>query len=112
MSGLQQKVAKTAKRAGLMSGGAIFCAVGTGFLTVAGWFALAPVVGTAMTAAIIAGIYLGVGLIMIGLGAASSRSEPVRVKAPSQPAETAGPPIMQAFLYGLQAGASADNKRS
>ncbi|WP_370400459.1 phage holin family protein [Sulfitobacter sp. JB4-11] len=110
MFDIEQKVANTAKRAGLLSGGLLLCAVGTAFLTVAGWFALVPVVGLQMTALIIAGCYLGIGLIMIGVGSGSSDTS-APTKAESRKAEVGGPPIVQAFMYGLQAGAQAERKR-
>ena len=111
MFGIEQKVAKTAKRAGLLSGGLLLCAVGTGFLTVAGWLALVPLVGVQLTAAIVAGVYLGAGFILLGLGAKDAEPE-APLKATSETVETAAaPPIVQAFMYGLQAGAHAEQRR-
>lgn len=111
MFGIGETIAHSAKRAGLLSGGLLLCTVGTGFLTVSGWFALWPVMGTAMTALIIAGIYLGVGLILIGASAQSKPTAPI-AQQPSAPQAAQTPPLMQAFLYGLQAGSQADKARS
>lgn len=109
MFGIRKKVATAAKRAGLMTGGLLFCLIGTGFLTLAGWLALLPLVGVQLTAMIFAGLYLGVGLILIGASAGLH-------DVPEPRAATAthgdGPPIVQAFMYGLQAGAQADYNRS
>lgn len=110
MFGIEQKVARTAKRAGLLSGGLLLCTVGVGFLTVAGWFALLPVVGAQNTALIFAGIYVGVGLIMIGTGSPNKQPElPEQTHTPQPTAKT--PPVLDAFMYGLQAGAHVDRAR-
>ncbi len=109
MFGIQKKVATTAKRAGLLTGGLLLCIVGTGFLTVAGWLALLPLVGVQSTAAIFAGLYLGIGLILIGL---STRSDGKQEPHAATETHSEGPPIVQAFMYGLQAGARADHTGS
>lgn len=111
MFGIRDKVAKTAKKAGFLTGGLLFCSVGMAFLTVAGWLALAPIVGPQVTATIIAGVYLGIGFILIGLGAGGeteTREEPAAKPAAT---DSDSPPIIQAFMYGLQAGARADQAR-
>lgn len=110
MFGIREKAAKTARQAGLLTGGLLLCAIGTGFLTAAGWLALAPIVGAATTATIIAAIYLGVGCIIIGVAAqgqthSSPPPKPQTTQAPD------APPILQAFMYGLQAGAQSDRAR-
>jgi hypothetical protein len=110
MFAIEQKVANTAKRAGLLSGGLLFCLVGAGFLTVAGWLALTPIIGAKLTALVIAGVYLGFGCIMIGLGTKSVGQDPVQTgKRPE--ADAAAPPIVQAFMFGLQAGSQAEQRR-
>ncbi|WP_412176194.1 phage holin family protein [Lentibacter sp. XHP0401] len=111
MFGIERKVAHTVKRAGLLTGGLLLCSVGAGFLTVAGWLILLPLVGTATTALIVACVYLGFGLIMLAIGSTRRRDNlkpPAEEKAPS----TDGPPIMQAFLFGLHAGAQADRGKT
>ncbi len=110
MFGIQKKVATTAKRAGLLSGGLLLCIIGTGFLTVAGWLALLQLVGAQLTAAIFAGLYLGIGLILVGLSTQSGDEPDMRDAATATHGE--GPPIVQAFMYGLQAGARADRTGS
>ncbi len=111
---IREKAKRTVKRAGLLTGGLLLCTVGIGFLTVAAWLALVPTVGVQTAATIIAAAYLGSGLILVGLATASSgasghRSEQHTKNAAAAPSD--GPPIMQAFMYGLQAGAQADQKR-
>lgn len=116
MLGIRRKVAQTAKRAGFLTGGLLLCSVGAGFLTVAGWMTLLPLVGMASTALIVACIYIGLGLIFVAMGASGGDDAPqaqVNHHANSQQAPpTGGPPIMQAFLFGLQAGATADKKKN
>ena len=106
-------MALAVRRAGFLSGGLLLCGVGLAFLTVAAWFALAPTIGITGTAAIIACFYIGLGLILIGM---ASRLRVVAPMAAAPVAPTAGfvgPPMMQAFLYGLQAGAASNlGKRS
>lgn len=111
MGVVKQKIAASAKRAGFLTGGLLFCAVGAGFLTLAAWLVLVPLVGGLSAASIIGCSYFGVGLVLIGL---ASRSTEVEATAQPEPAaaSTGGPPIMQAFMYGLQAGAQAEKSRS
>ncbi|WP_299728040.1 phage holin family protein [uncultured Tateyamaria sp.] len=111
MFGIEKKVAQTAKRAGLLSGGLLLCSVGVGFLTVAGWFALVPLLGTQNTALILAGVYVGIGLIMIGVGSHRSARRSDASMARTQAQAATAPPIVEAFMYGLQAGARADQAR-
>ncbi|RLJ51658.1 putative superfamily III holin-X [Litoreibacter meonggei] len=110
MFNIEQKVAKTARKVGLLSGGLLLCSIGIGFLTVAGWLALAPIVGVQLTATIMAGLYLGVGCIMIGISSRNSHS-PEYQKQAEAPVKPEGPPVMQAFMFGLQAGAKAEQAR-
>lgn len=108
MFDIEQKVANTARRAGLLSGGLLLCAVGTAFLTVAGWLALVPIVGVQLTATVVAGVYLGVGCILIGVSAKGADRK-ARQKPSHASSNAAGPPIVQAFMFGLQAGAQAEH---
>ncbi|MFQ1702080.1 hypothetical protein ACJ5NV_15940 [Loktanella agnita] len=100
-------MALAAKRAGFLTGGLLLCGVGLAFLTVSAWFALAPTIGITGTAAIIAGFYFGLGLILIGMGSRARMVAPVAAAPAAAAAPFAGPPMMQAFLYGLQAGAAS-----
>ena len=107
---LERKIANTAKKAAFVSGGLLCCIVGAGFFTLAAWLSLVPLVGLLMSAVILASAYLGIGLILLGLGQTTSHSD-----APAEPmqasSEVAGPPIVQAFMHGLQAGAKAEQAR-
>jgi len=104
---VKKSASEKARRAGVISAGAVISCVGVAFLTAAAWIYLSAVLDTLLAAMIIGAAYLGVGLIMIGLGA--NRKQPVP-PAPQPAAAPEGPPMMQAFMYGLQAGASADRR--
>jgi hypothetical protein len=69
---------------------------------VAAWIYLATLDGALFAAGIIGAVYVGFGLILIGLASArkgeSTRAQP----APQTSAQT--PPLAEAFLFGLQAG--------
>lgn len=110
MVNIKQKAAKTAKKAGFLSGGLLLCAAGIAFLTVAVWFALLPHYGVPMTATLVGCIYLGAGCIFIAVGL--RRTEPVEKSAPTHdPATSDDPSVLQAFMYGLQAGTKARQAR-
>ena len=111
MFGIEQRLAHTAKRAGLLSGGLLLCTVGAGFLTVAGWITLYPLIGIVNTALVFSGLYLGVGLIMIGAGAHRTSSRSHNASSQAQSRATTTQPIIEAFIFGVQAGARADRAR-
>jgi hypothetical protein len=99
---IEQKASRAAKSAVLGTGGALCLAVGAGFLTVAAWIFLATLESTLFAAGIIGAVYLGLGLILIGL-ASARRGAPVRVQ-PEPETSPKTPPLAEAFLFGLQAG--------
>ena len=110
MFGIRYRLQSAARRAGLLSGGLVLCAVGAGFMTASAWIALVPVGGAAYAARAISCAYFGVGLIMIG---ASRRHYVVPTHHVATPAAQTpfSPPMMQAFMYGVQAGAQANHRR-
>lgn len=111
MFGIEQRAARAARRAGLISAGVLLCSCGVVFLTVAGWLALLPIVGAAQTATIFALLYLGVGALLMGFASRSEQHSPKSHPAKSEETPpTEGPPIMQAFMYGLQAGAQSKSQ--
>jgi len=112
LEGLKTKAATTAKRAGLLSGGLLAITVGLGFLTAAAWIYLARVTDAQMAALVIGGVYAGLGFVMVGLASSGGSQD---APAPHPKAATQGPieqpPLMQAFLQGMQAGVSATQSR-
>ena len=94
-----------------MCGGAILMMVGLAFLTVSLWLHLSLVYGTIFAATVIGTAYFGVGLLILGIAAAGEKPlppdehPPVHVNKRPPPAD--GPAIIEAFLYGMQAGTNA-----
>ncbi len=112
MFGIEKKVTRTAKRAGLYTGGLLLCSVGVAFMTAAAWIALATALDAQIAAIVIGCAYLGVGLVIFGVAASSPSQEQPKAPHAEQPkAPSDAPPIVQAFMYGLQAGAEANQTR-
>ena len=110
MQSLKAKAKDKAQRAAFVSSGALFCLAGLAFLTLAGWFFLLTLMGPLEAALVLAGVYFGIGLILVGLGLRREAPEIEEVTEEDVPVSDA-PPIMQAFLYGMQAGAKAGSGR-
>ena len=108
---IKQAAARAALRTAMLSGGAICVLVGIGFLTMALWLHLALLFGAILASLIIGAAYLGVGLIVMGLGIAKPAHESATASGPqpeAAPTDTSdAPPLVQAFLYGMQAGMKA-----
>ena len=110
MIATNHEVAQTAKRAGMISAGSLCCIVGAGLLTVSGWLLLVPLFGSTAAALILAGVYLGCGVILIAVGADNAPAaypDPAAVKQP----QAAALPMMQAFVFGVQAGSAIRKRR-
>jgi hypothetical protein len=101
---IKQKARQTAKRAGLFAGGMVFIAVGVGFLTLAAWFQLRTGFSPAQAGLILAAAYLGIGLVLIGCARNTGPSEATPSSDRPEKIPSEAPPLMQAFLYGIQAG--------
>lgn len=117
LSRIKQSAAHAARKAGLLTGGLLCVVVGLAFLTVAAWIYLAATLDALAAASIIGGVYTGLGLILIGVGgssgtgsaeAAAHRAALHEAEARHAPAGEA-PPLMQAFLFGMQAGTNASS---
>ncbi|UYV38261.1 hypothetical protein N4R57_04005 [Rhodobacteraceae bacterium D3-12] len=117
LSGIKQTAADAARKAGLLTGGLLCVGVGLAFLTAAAWIYLAATLDALAAASIIGGVYAGLGLILIGVASSSgARNAQARAyrealhesEAQHAPAGEA-PPLMQAFLYGMQAGTNASS---
>ncbi len=111
MFSIKKKATQTAKRAGLLTGGAILCVVGVGFFTLAVWFYLLTVLSALQAALTIGAGYFGVGLLMIGVGSKRShRAEPL-LRDPEPARQPDVPPLLQALLFGIEAGSKVSGKR-
>lgn len=106
MFSLKQKATQTAKRAGLMTAGVTLCAIGIGFCTAAAWLQLSVTFSLVHTALIIAACYLGIGFVLIAVGRSPNKDTNPSTAFTSETKSDA-PPLMQAFLHGMQAGANA-----
>ena len=102
---LEQRARGAARRgvSGLL--GAIFVAVGLGFLTHAAWIALAEARGALFAAQVLGGVYVFLGGVLLvaaarGSGAAQPASRPV-----ARPATATM--LVEAFLVGLAAAKAA-----
>ena len=114
---IKHTATKAARKAGLMTGGLLCVVIGLGFLTVAAWLYLAAAIDRPSAAMIIGAIYAGLGLLLVGFASlksptsseSKSRFDPLRdAESQAKPA-TNSSPLMQAFLFGLQAGTSASS---
>lgn len=110
MFSLKQKATQTAKRAGLMTAGILLCCVGIGFCTAAAWLQLSVTFSAVQTALIIAACYVGLGLVLVAAGRSPGKATEQPSAFASEPKSDA-PPIMQAFLHGMQAGANAKTSK-
>nr|WP_323778273.1 hypothetical protein [Amylibacter sp.] len=108
---LKHATARAARKAGILCGGVICILVGAGFLTVSLWIYLSTAYDTAFAASVLGCGYMGIGLLVIGLiGFGGKDPEPPRAHAASAPPAD-GPAMMQAFLYGMQAGSDTQKPK-
>ncbi|KAJ04233.1 phage holin family protein [Sulfitobacter mediterraneus] len=112
LSKVKHSATRAARKAGMVSAGALCVLVGAGFLTGAAWIFLATAYDTLIAASVIGAAYAGIGLLLVGL---AGSDEPEHRPAPepdpkAAPASADAPPLLQAFLFGLQAGASSDRR--
>lgn len=105
LGSIERKATRVARGVALSLTGAICVAVGLGFLTVGGWIYLTAIEGTLFAAVVIGAIYVGLGLVLIGVTSARRAPSPAAQPNPQVPALT------EAFLVGLEAGRSAKQTR-
>lgn len=113
ISAVKHRSARAIRRALICGLGGIFLAVGLGFLTSAAWILLEDAYSALSAALILAALYAGIGLIMLGIVASSrsrdahdSRTAPLRdPTTPPQPGTI--PPLAEAFIIGLNAALAA-----
>lgn len=114
---VKQKSARAIRRALLNACGGVLVAIGLGFLTCAAWIMLEDAYSAIAAALVLAGIYGGLGLILLGVAASSGTRDkadpetaPLRdPSAPPQPG--AMPPLVEAFMIGLNAALAARGRR-
>lgn len=116
---LSNRVSHAARKAGLLTGGLLCATVGGAFLTLAAWIYLSAEQGAQAAALIIGAAYFGIGMLILavassssGSGQSSAHTKPqAAATRPREAVDPDAPPIMQAFLYGLQAGISSETRR-
>ncbi|MEM9583782.1 MAG: hypothetical protein AAGA08_11755 [Pseudomonadota bacterium] len=113
LDALKSKAACTAKRAGLLSGGLLMLSVGTAFLTVAAWIYLTSLADALTAATVIGAVYCGLGFVLFGWASTGTgrTKEHTVTEARSHATTEHHPPLMQAFLHGMQAGVNATHHR-
>ena len=105
---IDRKVARAGKTAALGLGAGLLLIAGLAFLTVAAWITLATAAGALTAATVVGAVYLGAGCIMLAI-ALTGRDKPDHATAnyaahePEIPSDT--PPLMAAFMHGMNAGA-------
>lgn len=101
MFSIKQKAHRKAKRAGFLSVGLLLLTVAAGFLTLAGWFQLRLDFSPVHSAFILTAVFAGVGMVLTAVAINHGRTD--TSPQPDHPAYDT-PPLIKAFLYGLQAG--------
>jgi hypothetical protein len=101
----------------LMAGGALVL-VGTAFLIAAMWIAVEQAFGSLAASLVVAGVLLGIGLLVLALAPHQPRFTSVDARL-RQKARTGGlyqptgtlPPVAEAFLFGLAVSMQIRNSR-
>ncbi len=113
ISAIKDRSARAIRRALIGVVGGIFVAVGVGFLTSAAWIMLEDVYSSLAAALILAGVYIGIGLIAFGVVSSSAKREvSAAPRSPlnnptTSPHPGAMPPLAEAFIIGLNAAVAA-----
>lgn len=95
---------RAARAMALSAAGGILVFVGAGFLTLAAWIMLATAYGTLTAAAVIGAVYMGLGLICLGLAGRRPHAPPPPPPPPIDPTAHLIAQVAEGFLTGLRAG--------
>lgn len=111
ITGLKIEAQATMRRLSYAMGGMIFCLIGFGFLSAAGWMLLAEWRDALFATLVVGAVYFGLGLIFLGLSRRAYRAKDLRIAAEAgaaaqsdAPKRAALPPMAEAFMTGLNAG--------
>ncbi len=117
LDAIKDRSARAMRRALLRIVGGVLLAIGAGFLTAALWIMLEEVYSAMAAAFILAAIFIGIGLILLGVAASAAtreariaRAEAAR-EAAAPPGARAMPPLAEAFFAGLNAALAARGRR-
>ena len=108
-AGLRFEAHVVARRTALVTGGAIFLFVGLTLLSVAGWIVVSEMRDAVFATLVFAGVYSGIGLILIGLSRRPPRIPTAAARSVAAPTAAATPavaflPVVEAFATGFYAG--------
>lgn len=118
--GLKMRAELAAKRVSRSIAGTILILIGIGFLTIAGWIKLSELYGALNASLVLGGAFVLMGCILLVLARAArvrTRPGPAMAAAvhggatPSSDAAHRMPPLMEAFVVGLNAGAASSAAR-
>lgn len=109
-SSVERKAKQAARSAALLSAGGLCLTVGAGFLTVGAWIFLVSVSDNLTAAIAIGAIYSGLGLVLIGVASSKGDSNGTITGQHQHQSDPQSPPLVQAFLHGMQAGADAKRR--
>ncbi len=105
---IEEKAARAGRKAALGFGATLCLIAGAAFLTTAAWIALSIAADTLTAAFVIGMAYTGLGIVLFAFAKMGHQSSHDEAKAESSPqVETDAPPIIAAFVHGMNAGAQA-----
>lgn len=111
MFGIEHKVARTARKAGLVTASAALTCVGAGFLTAAAWIGLSVAYSEVFAFVVIGLVYVGAGLVALGFALARPSYRHGMPRPDATPHDMHGLTPMQlvlvSFLQGMDQGRSA-----
>ena len=115
---VKQVARGTARRTAFLTAGGVLVLVGFGFLLAALWLGLETAFGPLAASLVVAGLLLGVGLLVLGLAPRQPvfKSMDARLRKQArdgglyQPTG-AIPPLAEAFLFGLAVSMQIKNRR-
>ncbi|SFR39700.1 phage holin family protein [Litoreibacter janthinus] len=106
---LEYKAKSAARGFALSAFGGLMLAVGVAFLTVAAWIYLTALADTLTAATAIGLTYVGIGFVVMALAGSRKQADESHGTVHAHQQQSS-PPLMQAFLQGMQAGATAQRR--
>ncbi|MFD0859068.1 hypothetical protein [Roseovarius aquimarinus] len=118
ITAVKYRSARAIRRVLLNSVGGVLIAIGVGFLTSAAWILLEEAYSALFAAAVLGGIFVGFGLIFIGIAARAKKrakmiaAEAAALHGPATPPPLGGlSPLAEAFIIGLNAAQAARGRK-
>ncbi len=104
MARASQQIAEAVRRAILQGMAVVFAVVALGFLSAAGWIAVAEAFGHLAAALAVGGVYLVTAFLLFLMARPRATIDP-KTSAANEPRAPA-PPLFEAFMMGLRTGQS------